>query len=89
MSGIFYFFLKATQVAKSLLFSVTESLTSITELNACHDKSIHSFLTCSVCLLMMGQSICGALERSTASKDFSSLQTSFFMHSMSGEHSGF
>ena len=23
------------------------------EFNACHDKSIHNFLTCSVCLLMM------------------------------------
>ena len=26
-------------------------------------KSIRSFLTCSVCLLMMGQSVCGAFER--------------------------
>ena len=31
-----------------------EILTYNTELNACHDKSICSFLTCSVCLLMVG-----------------------------------
>ena len=29
-------------------------MTYNTEFNACHDKSIRSFLTCSVCLLMMG-----------------------------------
>ena len=31
-----------------------EFLTHNTEFNACHDKSIRSFLTCSVCLLMVG-----------------------------------
>jgi len=35
-----------------LLFSVI--LTYNTEFNACHDECIPSFLTCSVCLLMMG-----------------------------------
>ena len=47
------FYLKAT-TAKSLLFSVVEFLTYTDEFNACHDKSIPSFLTCSVCLLVVG-----------------------------------
>ena len=38
-------------VAKSLLFRV---LTCSIEFNACHDESMHSFLTSSVCSLMMG-----------------------------------
>jgi len=44
-------------------FNVTESLSCIMEFNACHDKSIRSFLTCSVCLLVMGHSVGWALER--------------------------
>ena len=53
VSGIFL----KPWVVKSLLFSV-RVLTCIMEFNiACHDKSIHIFLTCSVCLLMM-QSQC-------------------------------
>ena len=61
VSGIF---LKAT-VAKS--FSVIESLTCSIEFNECHDKSIRTFLACSVCLLMMGSvykvhALCEELE---------------------------
>ena len=37
-----------------LAFQCDRTLTRIVQFNACHDKSIHSFLTCSVCLLMMG-----------------------------------
>jgi len=50
VSGIF--FLKA-RIAKSLLFSMLESLTCSREVSAYHDKSTCSFLTYSVCLLMM------------------------------------
>ena len=45
------FYLKA-MMAKSLLFR--EFLTYTNEFNACRDKSIRRFLTCSVCLLMVG-----------------------------------
>jgi len=53
---------------KSLLFSVTESLDLhiiIIEFNACHDKSTHSFLTCSLCLLILvlGSDVCVGLWR--------------------------
>ena len=41
--------------SQSLLFSVIEFLpVASIEFNACHDKSMRSFLTCSVYLLMMG-----------------------------------
>ena len=49
--GCVWNFFGKPRVAKSLLFNVIES--SI-EFNAYHDKSIHSFLTCSLCLLTMG-----------------------------------
>ena len=38
-----------------------EFLTYTNEFNACHDKSIRSFLTCSVCLLMVGSECVGGL----------------------------
>ena len=39
--------------------------TCSTEFNACHDKSMGSFLTCSVCLLMMGsECVWGLVEGS-------------------------
>jgi len=38
-----------------------EFLTYSTEFNACHDKSIRSFLTCSVYLLMVGSECVGDL----------------------------
>jgi len=52
-------------VSQILVFQCSrEFLTYNTEFNACHDKSIRSFLTCSVCLLMVGsECVWGALER--------------------------
>ena len=48
------FCLKA-RIAKSIhAFQCDRVLTNSTEFIACHDKSIRNFLTCSVCLLMVG-----------------------------------
>ena len=51
--GVSGIFLKSRR-AKSLLLSVLKSLTCSWEVSAYHDTSTHSFLTSSVCLLMMG-----------------------------------
>jgi len=60
--GVSGIFLKP-QVAKCLLFSATESLTSIVELNACH-KNLHTVFWPVLCVYWWwGQSEWGPLER--------------------------